>query len=138
MSRWSVQPQVQHRSTWLPVNPTKTHDVARSLPQLHFSKLMQLSSISTILPSYNPKKICRQKLKMKSNIALWNNCNQSAMVSWSTGVPHDIGGSENGSLLWTRAQRVTETQPKWPGFVGSVAREQLFCKSEPRWQKTSA
>jgi len=38
---------------------------------------------------------------MKFNIGLQQNCDQSAIVCDQNGVPHEIGGSENGGLLGT-------------------------------------
>jgi len=49
---------------------------------------------------------------MKFNIGLQQNCDQSAIFHGQNGVPHEIGGSENGALLGTRVQTVTESQPK--------------------------
>jgi len=47
----SVQPQVQGRSIRLQLDPTKTHAIGRSLPQLDYSELKHLPSISTTLPN---------------------------------------------------------------------------------------
>jgi hypothetical protein len=68
---------------------TKTHAVARSLLQLHFQVLKQLSSISTTLPSLpqpttNPKKKLYGKTQMKTDIALQQNCDQSVKIWRST------------------------------------------------------
>jgi hypothetical protein len=75
----------------------------RNLPQLHFCLLKQLSSISTNLPcspTNHHKKNCKEQLKIEFDIALQQNCDQSARVWWSTQrVLNDIGGSEKGALL---------------------------------------
>jgi len=71
-----------------------------------------ISTILLPLPTYF-KKIRKEQIKMKFNIGLQQNCDQSATVCVQNGVPHEIGGSENGGLLGTWAQTVTESQPKW-------------------------
>ena len=67
--------------------PTKTHGVARSLQQLLFHLLKQLPFISTTLPRFPPKQTennLYEKTQMKTDIALRQNCDQSAKVWWST------------------------------------------------------
>ena len=68
------------------LTPTKSHAVACNQPQLHFCLLKHLSYISTNLPTPRQpplKKSCKEQIKMNFNIALQQNCDQSATVLWS-------------------------------------------------------
>ena len=65
--------------------PTKTQVVVRNLPQLHFGLLKQPSSVSTNLPpppNNHHKESCNEQLKMKLDIVLQQNCDQSVTVWW--------------------------------------------------------
>ena len=68
--------------------PTKTQAVARNLPQLHFRLPKQPSSVFTNLSRSSPpittKKSRNEQLKMKLDIVLRQNCDQSATVWWPT------------------------------------------------------
>ena len=68
--------------------PTKTNAVACNLLQLRYHLLKQLSSISTTLPCSPPppttiKISCKEQIKIKFDIDLWQNCDQSVTIWWS-------------------------------------------------------
>jgi len=79
---------VERTATGVPnsrLTPTKTQAVTRNQPQLHHRLLKHLSYISTTLPPLPTtiKKSCKEHFKMKFDIALQQNYNQSATVWWS-------------------------------------------------------
>jgi hypothetical protein len=79
-----------HRCKTSPLSPIRTNKDPHCHAQhaaITLRQLKQLSSISTNLsnspPPLSPKK-CREELKMKSDIDLHHNCDQSMTVWWST------------------------------------------------------
>ena len=65
------------------LTPTKTHTVTHNWPQLHFCLLRHLSYISITMQPQPPLKNRKEQNKMKFDIALQQNCDQSAIVWWS-------------------------------------------------------
>jgi len=102
MSQWSDQRQVQDRCLRFPLD-TNNNPRSRAQPAAITLLLKYLFYIYTILLPLPTtiKKICKKQIKMKFNIGLQQNCDQSVTVCVQNGVPHEIGGSENGGLLGT-------------------------------------
>ena len=102
MSWWSNQQQVQDRFPWLLLVTSKdpscrVHPAVATLSPAE-AALINFQNYAKLPPH---KKKCKEEIKMKFDIALQQNCDQSATVWWST---HSYArGLENGALLWTRA-----------------------------------
>ena len=75
------------------------------------------SFISTTLPRSPPPTTiqisCKEQIKIKFALPCGRTVTSQGHFGGQNGVPHEIGGSENGTLLGTRAETVTESQPKW-------------------------
>ena len=86
------------------LTPAKTHDVACTLPQLHFHQLKQLSPISKIMPIFHPpshprQKKCKEEIKIKFDIPCSRTATSQQQFYGQHRVMHDIGDLENGALL---------------------------------------
>jgi len=58
------------------------------------------------------KKSVKNKSKLSSTLVCSKSVTSQRQFRGQNRVLHDIGGSENGALLETRVQTVTESQPK--------------------------
>ena len=68
--------------------------------------------LSHILPWQPPLRKAVNNSKWSSTLPCIRTVISQCQFAGQHGVLHDIGGSENGTLLGTRAQIVTESQPK--------------------------
>ena len=101
--------------------------------QLHFHLTKQLWSISTTLPPPHLPTNIRRAVKSHSKWSLTLLCGKNVTSQWQFGgqhrVLHDIGGLENGVLLWTRVVMIKKRQTirdillEW---LVPLAREPLF------------
>jgi len=113
------------------LTPTKSHAVTRNWLELHFCW-----SIYSIFPQYyHPwqpplKKSVKNKSKLSSTLVCSTTVTSQHQFRVQNGVPNEIGGSENGGLLGTWAQTVTESHRKDkrhpPPMVGSVGKKTTF------------
>ena len=86
MSRQSDQWRVQDRCPQFPLDinkdPCSHAKTAAITLSPHKAALIYFHNFATP-PANKHKKSCKEQLKMKSDIALWQNCDQSVTVWWS-------------------------------------------------------
>jgi len=102
------------------VSPIPTWHQQRRMP-LHATyynyAIIYFHNLATLPPPPPHQTPLKWAVKNKSKLTLTLPCGRTATSQRQFGcqnvVLHDIGWSENGALLGTRAQTVTESQTKW-------------------------
>jgi hypothetical protein len=125
---------VQHRCPEFPLDTNKDPCCHAQPASITLSPVEAALTISTYLlppPPPGHKKSCKQQLKMKFDIALRQNCDQSATVWWSTQSSARHWRVREGCLTWNNSgdnnKRANLNKRHPPSIVGSVGKRTTFC-----------